>query len=52
MLAQPAAPRYRLRPGDGYVAQSYRYADLHRYLIPPAKWEQVRPELCERVFSG
>ena len=32
-----------------YVAPSHRYADLSSYLIPPAEWEQMRPERCAQL---
>jgi TnpA family transposase len=48
-LAVLATLRDRLRSGDVYVAPSHRYADLNSYLIPPAEWEQARPELCAQL---
>lgn len=39
--------REKLRSGDVWVIGSRRYARLDSYLIPPEKWADARPSVCE-----
>jgi Tn3 transposase DDE domain len=38
--------RAALRAGDVWLEGSRRYANPESYLIPPAKWPDLRPEVC------
>jgi len=38
--------RAALRAGDVWLETSRRYANPESYLIPPASWPALRPEVC------
>ena len=38
--------RAALRAGDAWLEGSRRYANPESYLIPPARWPDLRPEVC------
>ena len=38
--------RTALRAGDVWLEGSRRYANAESYLIPPAHWPALRPEVC------
>jgi TnpA family transposase len=44
--------RAALRSGDVWLEGSRRYADPETYLIPRARWPEVRPEVCRQVGIG
>jgi hypothetical protein len=44
--------RLALRAGDVWLPQSRRYADPESYLIPKARWPELRPEVCQTGISA